>query len=248
MLALPKPDAEADRPPRRTPTARPRDASRQATPSRPPTTAAAGRRGDAATAEPLVKERLFAQPDAPERARPPAAPSRSSCAPAGSTARSRRPARSASRATRSSSSSSRPARRSPPAPCSAASARVLGQAPVTCASRSARPAAAPRAIDPKPILDGWKLLESTAIYRAKGKNPFVGPDAATPTIGQILLMSKETLPQRVLADPRDPDLRLRPPGHPGRRDRPPRAGDARVPRRLGLQPDDHVARSAATPT
>jgi hypothetical protein len=60
---------------------------------------------------------------------------------------------------------------------------------------------APR-IDPKPILDGWKLLESTAIYRAKGKNPFVGPDAATPTIGQILLMSKETLSQRVLADPR----------------------------------------------
>ena len=60
---------------------------------------------------------------------------------------------------------------------------------------------APR-VDPKPILDGWKLLESTAIYRAKGKNPFVGPDAATPTIGQILLMSKETLQQRVLADPR----------------------------------------------
>src|SRR6201999_3040644 len=60
---------------------------------------------------------------------------------------------------------------------------------------------APR-IDPKPILDGWKLLESTAIYRAKGENPFVGPNAATPTIGQILLMSKETLMQRVLADPR----------------------------------------------
>ena len=32
---------------------------------------------------------------------------------------------------------------------------------------------APR-IDPKPILDGWKLLESTAIYRAAGKNPFFG--------------------------------------------------------------------------
>ena len=60
---------------------------------------------------------------------------------------------------------------------------------------------APR-IDPKPILDGWKLLESTAIYRAKGKNPFMGPDAATPTVGQILLMSKETLMQRVLNDPR----------------------------------------------
>ena len=58
---------------------------------------------------------------------------------------------------------------------------------------------APR-IDPKPILDGWKLLESTAIYRAAGRNPFVGEDADTPSIGQILLMSKETLSQRVLAD------------------------------------------------
>jgi hypothetical protein len=60
---------------------------------------------------------------------------------------------------------------------------------------------APR-IDPKPILDGWKLLESTAIYRASGKNPFVGEDAATPTVGQILLMDKDTLAKRVLADPR----------------------------------------------
>jgi len=59
---------------------------------------------------------------------------------------------------------------------------------------------APR-IDPKPILDGWKLLESTAIYRAANRNPFVGKDAEIPSIGQILLMSKETLSQRVLADP-----------------------------------------------
>ena len=59
---------------------------------------------------------------------------------------------------------------------------------------------APR-IDPKPILDGWKLLESTAIYRAAGRNPFVGKDAETPSIGQILLMSKESLIRRVLANP-----------------------------------------------
>jgi hypothetical protein len=58
------------------------------------------------------------------------------------------------------------------------------------------------AIDPKPVLDGWKLLEATAIYRAAGKNPFFGPNAKNPTIGQILLMSKEQLQQRVLADPR----------------------------------------------
>ena len=60
---------------------------------------------------------------------------------------------------------------------------------------------APR-IDPKPILDGWKLLESTAIYRAAGKNPLFGRDAANPSIGQILLMSKEALVQRVIANPR----------------------------------------------
>jgi murein DD-endopeptidase MepM/ murein hydrolase activator NlpD len=57
-------------------------------------------------------------------------------------------------------------------------------------------------IDPKPILDGWKLLESTAIYRAAGKNPFFGPDAKNPSIGQILLMSKESLQRRVLDDSR----------------------------------------------
>ena len=57
------------------------------------------------------------------------------------------------------------------------------------------------AIDPKPILDGWKLLESTAIYRAAGKNPFFGRDAANPSIGQILLMSKEALIARVLSNP-----------------------------------------------
>jgi len=60
---------------------------------------------------------------------------------------------------------------------------------------------APR-IDPKPILDGWKVLEATAIYRAQGKNPFFGEDAQRATIGQILLMSKETLAKRVLANPR----------------------------------------------
>jgi hypothetical protein len=58
---------------------------------------------------------------------------------------------------------------------------------------------APR-IDPKPILDGWKLLETTAIYRAAGKNPFMG--AGAPSIGQILLMGKDALAQRVLNDPR----------------------------------------------
>src|SRR3954468_18389799 len=52
-------------------------------------------------------------------------------------------------------------------------------------------------IDPKPILDGWKLLETTAIYRAEDKNPF----SDNPTVGQVLLMSKAALQQRVLNDP-----------------------------------------------
>jgi hypothetical protein len=62
---------------------------------------------------------------------------------------------------------------------------------------SIRPAGkgAPR-IDPKPILDGWKLLEATAIYRAKGKNPF---NAKLSGAG-VLLLSKEALQQRVLHD------------------------------------------------
>jgi murein DD-endopeptidase MepM/ murein hydrolase activator NlpD len=59
---------------------------------------------------------------------------------------------------------------------------------------------APR-VDPKPILDGWKLLESTAIYRAAGKNPFFGADAEQPSIGQVMLMSKEALARHVLANP-----------------------------------------------
>jgi hypothetical protein len=53
-------------------------------------------------------------------------------------------------------------------------------------------------IDPKPILDGWKLLEATAIYRAAGENPFTG----SATTSQVLLMSKPQLIRRVLADPR----------------------------------------------
>jgi transglycosylase-like protein with SLT domain/peptidase M23-like protein len=57
---------------------------------------------------------------------------------------------------------------------------------------------APR-IDPKPILDGWKLLEETAIYRAAGKNPFA---FSSTNVAQILLMPKSQLERRVLADPR----------------------------------------------
>ena len=57
-------------------------------------------------------------------------------------------------------------------------------------------------IDPKPILDGWKLLEATAIYRASGKNVLHGNDLPGMSIGQILLLPKPQLEKRVLADER----------------------------------------------
>jgi hypothetical protein len=58
---------------------------------------------------------------------------------------------------------------------------------------------APR-IDPKPILDGWKLLEATAIYRAKGENALYRDGGFS--VGQIILMPKELLERRVLSDER----------------------------------------------
>jgi len=41
-------------------------------------------------------------------------------------------------------------------------------------------------------------LENTSIFRAKGENPFLGN---SPTVGQVLLESKEQLEQQVLSDP-----------------------------------------------
>ena len=57
-------------------------------------------------------------------------------------------------------------------------------------------------IDPKPILDGWKLLESTAIYRASGKNVLLRRRRDGFSIGQILLLPKPLLEKRVLSDER----------------------------------------------
>ena len=58
---------------------------------------------------------------------------------------------------------------------------------------------APR-IDPKPILDGWKLLEATALDRASGRNALRASAARSP--GQILLLPKPLLERRVLSDSR----------------------------------------------
>jgi murein DD-endopeptidase MepM/ murein hydrolase activator NlpD len=51
-------------------------------------------------------------------------------------------------------------------------------------------------IDPKPILDGWKLLEATAIYRANGKSAL----ASDLSVSGVLLLPKDALEQRVLHD------------------------------------------------
>src|SRR3954466_7536652 len=55
-------------------------------------------------------------------------------------------------------------------------------------------------IDPKPMLDGWKLLESTAIYRSKGRNALYGDGDFS--IGEVMLLPKPLLIKRVLSDPR----------------------------------------------
>jgi hypothetical protein len=55
-------------------------------------------------------------------------------------------------------------------------------------------------IDPKPILDGWRLLAATDIFRKQPAG--LASIASHPSIGQMLLMSKEALGQRVLADQR----------------------------------------------
>jgi hypothetical protein len=53
-------------------------------------------------------------------------------------------------------------------------------------------------IDPKPILDGWVLLEDTSVFKAKGADPFA---QRKPSAGQVLLESKNQLEQQVLANP-----------------------------------------------
>jgi murein DD-endopeptidase MepM/ murein hydrolase activator NlpD len=66
-----------------------------------------------------------------------------------------------------------------------------------------RPAGAP-AVDPKPILDGWVKLQSSAVVKAKGRDPFA---RLAPTPGQALLESKTQLDQQV---PRDRGIHLAP--------------------------------------
>ena len=57
-------------------------------------------------------------------------------------------------------------------------------------------------IDPKPILDGWKLLEATAVYRASGRNALYSKNGNQLSIGQVMLLPKPLLERRVLSDSR----------------------------------------------
>jgi len=57
-------------------------------------------------------------------------------------------------------------------------------------------------IDPKPILDGWKLLQSTALRRVQTRQPLIAGADPNASIGQIMLMTKDALSQAVLANPR----------------------------------------------
>ncbi|MBJ7522431.1 MAG: lytic murein transglycosylase, partial [Solirubrobacteraceae bacterium] len=54
-------------------------------------------------------------------------------------------------------------------------------------------------VDPRPIVKGWQLLESTALYRARAADVKAGTAVS---IGQIMLMDKQTLQRRVLDNPR----------------------------------------------
>ncbi len=58
-------------------------------------------------------------------------------------------------------------------------------------------------IDPKPMLDGWSLLEKTAVYRPSGKSVLHPEDEEGQlSIGQAILLPKTLLARRVLADDR----------------------------------------------
>ncbi|CAB4955655.1 unannotated protein [freshwater metagenome] len=66
---------------------------------------------------------------------------------------------------------------------------------------------APR-VDPRPLLDGWRLLSATAERESderrtgEKKSALFGIRAGSATAGQVLLLGKESLQARVLADDR----------------------------------------------
>jgi murein DD-endopeptidase MepM/ murein hydrolase activator NlpD len=57
------------------------------------------------------------------------------------------------------------------------------------------------AIDPTPLLDGWKLLRTTEVYGPAGSSTLFSRRKSV-GVGRLLLMNKGSLAARVLADPR----------------------------------------------
>ena len=57
------------------------------------------------------------------------------------------------------------------------------------------------AIDPTPLLDGWKLLRTTEVYGPAGSSTLFSRRKSV-GVGRLLLMNKGALATRVLADPR----------------------------------------------
>nr|WP_246852406.1 lytic murein transglycosylase [Patulibacter sp. SYSU D01012] len=60
---------------------------------------------------------------------------------------------------------------------------------------------APR-VDPKPLLEGWRLLASSSVLGAKNGGAMFAAGQGGASAGQVLLMSKAQLERRVLADDR----------------------------------------------
>ncbi len=56
-------------------------------------------------------------------------------------------------------------------------------------------------IDPRPLLDAWRLLGEAQGHPRRGTQPLFGPSARDALIDEILLMSKRQLKARLLSDP-----------------------------------------------
>jgi photosystem II stability/assembly factor-like uncharacterized protein len=56
-------------------------------------------------------------------------------------------------------------------------------------------------IDPRPVLDAWRLLGEAQGHPQRGTQPLFGPNARDGLVGEIRLMSKPQLEARLLSDP-----------------------------------------------
>ena len=102
-----------------------------------------------------------------------------------------------------------------------------------------RPEADPRRLEAARVDRHLPRRGQEPVLRRRRRQPVDRPDPADEQGGADAAGAGQ---------PAHRDLRVRPPRHPRRPDRPPRAGDARVPRRLRPAADGHLAEAAATAT